>query len=206
MMLNSPTTAVPLVSAVADALAYPLMALQPDGFLVYANRAALVALEDGRPLVLGADGRVAAASDAQRGSFLQALRLAAHGERQALVWADEPVPLHAWVCPLHAAEGAAPAGSDAAATPVMLVQAPPSGRLLDVSGFAVHHGLPQQPLGPQWGGGGPPPPHAANALGVGVATVRTHVLSIRRKTGHRGVPGLLSALGTLPPLWPAEDR
>jgi DNA-binding CsgD family transcriptional regulator len=203
MMSNNPGAAAPLVSAVADALAYPLMVLQADALLLYANRAALAALEDGVPLALVAEGRVGAASEAQRAPFLQALRLAAQGERQALVWADEPVPLHAWVCPLPAAEGAAP---DAAA-PVMLVQAPPSGRLLDVSGFAQHHALsPAETRVLEQLLAGRSTRHAAQALGVGLATVRTHVLSIRRKTGHQGVPALLSALGALPPLWPAETR
>ena len=205
-MLNMSHNSMLAISAVADALAYPLMVMQPNGALLYANRAGLAALQDGQPLALNADGCVTAASEAQRSPFLQALKLAANGERQALVWADEPVALHAWVCPLDTATADRPDGSNAPDTPVMLVQAPPAGRLLDVSGFAQHHALSAaetRVLAQLMAGRSTR--NAATALGVGLATVRTHVLSIRRKTGHQGVPALLSALGALPPLWPAPE-
>jgi len=206
MMLNADVP-LPALSAVADTLAYALMALKPDGLLIYANRAALAGLRDGLPLALNPDGRVLPASDAQRSPFLQALRLAANGKRQALVWADEPVPLHAWVCPLDATVADAPAATAGQTAAVMLVQTPPAGRLLDVSGFAHHHKLsPAETRVLQQLLAGRSTRDAAQALGVGLATVRTHVLGIRRKTGHRGVPALLSALGALPPLWPPDNQ
>jgi DNA-binding CsgD family transcriptional regulator len=206
-MLIPPAAPSQVLTAVADTLAYPLMALLPDGRLLYANRAALAALHAGLPLAMDAEGRVVPASDTQRAPFLHALRRAAEGERRALVWADEPVPLHAWVCPLDpqfaGVQGAA--GTTLPETAVMLLQTPPVGQLLDVAGFAAQHGLSaaearvlQQLLA------GRTTREAATALGVGIATVRTHVLSISRKTGHRGVPALLAALGALPPLWPAD--
>jgi len=45
---------------------------------------------------------------------------------------------------------------------------------------------------------------AAKAIGVSLSTVRSQVLSLRRKTGHRSVPALLAALRSLPPLLLAE--
>jgi DNA-binding CsgD family transcriptional regulator len=41
---------------------------------------------------------------------------------------------------------------------------------------------------------------AAQALGVKPATVRTQVVSIRRKTGHGSVFELLQALSAMPPV------
>lgn len=40
------------------------------------------------------------------------------------------------------------------------------------------------------------------ALHLGLATVRTHLLAIRRKTGHADLPSLVASLGRLPPLLP----
>ena len=103
--------------------------------------------------------------------------------------------MHATLRPLAEASPGAPA------PPVLVMLAPPAATLFDASGFATTHGLSQAERrvleallhGHQ-------AEVTAQMLGVGVATVRTQIASIRRKTGHDSVAGLLAALGNLPPL------
>jgi DNA-binding CsgD family transcriptional regulator len=196
-MQTIPAPETPALAAIADTLAYPLMALQVDGHLLYANHAARMQLDAGAPLEQDSVGRVQPRTTSRRAGFSAALRNAAQGERQALLWLDQVAVLRAWVCPLAGAQPGEPMA------PVMLVQTPPKGLLLDVSGFAMTHQLtPAETRVLQQLVAGCSTQAAASALEVSVATVRTHVMGIRRKTGHRDVPALLVTLGALPPLLP----
>lgn len=183
------------LSAAVDALAYPMLALLADGQLLHANQAARDLLAQGRPLELGPDRQVVPRLATQRGGFVAALQEASNGQSQQLDWADGDRTVHASLRPLADAAPGAPA------PPVLVMLAPPPETPFDASGFANTHGLSAaetRVLEALLHG------HQADAtaqrLGVGVATVRSQIASIRRKTGHDSVASLLAALGDLPPL------
>lgn len=183
------------LSAAVDTLAYPMLAVQPDGQLLHANVAARELLARGKPLELGSDGRVSPQAAGQRGLFATALQVASNGAAQQLIWADGERTVHATLRPLAEASAGTPP------PPVLVMLAPSAGSLFDASGFATTHKLSQAERrvleallhGHQ-------AEVTAQTLGVGVATVRTQIASIRRKTGHDSVASLLAALGNLPPL------
>ena len=183
------------LSAAIDTLAYPMLALQSDGLLLHANLAARELLALGKPLELGPDQRVAPQVAGQRGAFGSALQSASNGQAQRMAWADGDLTVHATLRPLADPSPGAPA------PPVLVMLPPPAGTLFDASGFAVTHRLSHAETrvleallhGHQ-------AELTAQRLGVGVATVRTQIASIRRKTGHDNVASLLAALGNLPPL------
>ncbi len=181
----------------ADTLAYPLLLLLPDGQLLYANHTGQTLLDSGYALTLAPDGRVTPVLAARRSLFLSTLRLAAEGHRQPLVWPETPDVVHGWACPLAETVSGGPT------QPLMLVLSPPPGTRLDVSGFASNHKLTRAEARVlEHVAAGLDTRAVAQALGVGVATVRSHLMSIRRKTGHPDVPSLLTVLGGLPPLLP----
>jgi DNA-binding CsgD family transcriptional regulator len=178
-----------------DTLVYPMLALQPDGLLLHANHAARELLEAGQPLVLGPDQRVGPRAAQHRSQFSLALQAASAGQAQYLHWADGPQALHAALRPLDVSQAGAPP------PPVLMMLAPPPETEFDASAFALRyklsaaearvlealmHGFKAEEV--------------AERLGVGVATVRTQIAAIRRKTGHNSVAGLLATLGELPPL------
>ncbi len=183
------------LSAAVDALAFPMLALQPDGLLLHANLAARDLLAQGRPLELGPDQHVAPHAAGQRGSFGSALQLASAGQAQLLTWADGERSVHATLRALAEPTAGAPA------PPVLVMLAPPPETPFDASGFANTHGLSAAETrvleallhGHQ-------AEVTARRLGVGVATVRSQIAAIRRKTGHDSVASLLATLGDLPPL------
>lgn len=183
------------LSAAVDALAYPMLALLPDGLLLHANLAARELLTQGKPLELAPDRRVAPRLAGQRGGFTSALQSASNGQAQQMAWADGDLTVHAILRPLAEPTPGAPA------PPVLVMLAPPQATVFDASGFANTHELSAAETrvleallhGQQ-------AEVTAQRLGVGVATVRTQIASIRRKTGHDSVASLLAALGDLPPL------
>lgn len=170
-----------------------MLALQPDAQLIHANLAGRELLAQGWPFVQGTDGRVQVKQSAQRNAFALALQAAAAGSSQGLHWVDGPRSLYAAIRPLLTA-GPSPG-------PVLLVLAPPADTTFDASGFAAAYQLSKAETrvleallhGYQ-------ADEAAQRLGVGVATVRSQIAAIRKKSGHSSVGSLLAALGDLPPL------
>ncbi len=172
-----------------------MLLLQPDGLVLHANLAAQEMLIQDCMVGLTADGYLAARSAARRGDFQSALAGAAGGQAQQLSWAEGDMTLHASLRPLSAPTVNAPA------PPVLMMLAPSPDALFDASGFATIYGLSaaeRRVLEALLHG------HkaqtAADRLGVGVATVRSQIAAIRKKTGHPSVASLLAALGDLPPL------
>lgn len=181
--------------AAVDALAFPMMALQADGVLLHANLAAQDVLTDGQAFMLSAHGQVQPALATRRAEFATALQAAAAGQKQQLVWANGANTVYAALRQLGLpAQGVG-------APQLLLMMAPPADAVFDASGFATTHRLSAaetRVLEALLHGD-----HAqatANRLGVGVATVRSQIAAIRKKTGHDGVSSLLAALGDLPPL------
>jgi DNA-binding CsgD family transcriptional regulator len=72
---------------------------------------------------------------------------------------------------------------------------------LSVQGFACSHGLTAtegRVLAALCSG--TPPTEVAAQLGVAISTVRTHIGSIRQKTGAQSIRGLVQQVAVLPPL------
>jgi DNA-binding CsgD family transcriptional regulator len=183
------------LTAAVDALAHPMLAVLADGLLLHANLAARALLALGVPLEIGPDRRVAPRLAGHRGNFASAVQTASNGQPQQLTWADGEQTVHATLRPLAEPTPGTPS------PPVLVMLAPPPSTVFDVSGFANTHGLSAAETrvleallhGHQ-------AEITAQRLGVGVATVRSQIASIRRKTGHDSVATLLAALGDLPPL------
>jgi len=189
-----------LASAI-DTLVYPLMVLYPDGQLLHANLAARELLDAGTPLVLGPDQHVTPRNARYRSRFSSALQASSAGQAQQLHWADGPQALHAAMRPLNMATVAAPS------PPVLLMLAPPKETEFDAGGFATQHSLSAaetRVLEALLHGF--KAEDAAERLGVGVATVRSQIAAIRKKTGHSSVASLLAALGHMPPLRKPKSR
>ena len=186
------------LSLLADALAWPLLLMQPDGALVHANLAARRLLRQGSALRLSPAQRVQPAAAVRHSAFEAALQTVARsGQPQMLQW---PAPSGRFSATLTAL---APTAPDAAAsTPLLLLAvAPPEGRINEVRAFAAMHGLSAAETRVlHCLARGLSSSAAAATLGVTPATVRSQIAAVRRKAGQATVGALLQALAALPPL------
>ncbi|MBC7938792.1 MAG: helix-turn-helix transcriptional regulator, partial [Chitinophagaceae bacterium] len=134
-------------------------------------------------------------------AFKAALQAAAAGRIQMLNWPGDDHPVLATLSPL------GETGSVGPAPALMLALALPRGLAFDTQGFACEHGL--SPAEARLLGlllQGHDTQGVAKALGIQLSTVRSHLVGLRRKTGHRTVAALLGSLSGLPPLrWRAPD-
>ena len=178
------------LAQVADALPWPLMVLRPEGLLLYANQAAHQALQRATPLRLTPQQRVVPLGGPSE--FLHALQQAAQGTPQVLRWHTAQGDATATLTPL--------AGSDGEALVLLALNAEGS-RHAELRAYAHAQGLTDAETrvlthlarGESSG-------TVAAALGLSAATVRSQIVSLRRKTGHANVPDLIRTLAALPPL------
>jgi DNA-binding CsgD family transcriptional regulator len=194
---RSPPVPAAWLRAAAEVLVAPLVLLRADGLLLHANLAARRLLASGTLVAQRRDGRVGPADSRQRQAFDDALRHAVAGERSLLRLGLRAAAPTLVLSPL------APPPSE-----VVLV-ALPASEPADTEPYAQRHGLSaaeERVLALLVGGrrvSG-----IARALGLAAATVRSHLLAIRRKTGHAGIdellqdfarqPGLLAPPGAAP--------
>jgi DNA-binding CsgD family transcriptional regulator len=201
------TLSAQTLACVADALAWPLLVLQPDGALLHANLAARLMLRHGRPLLLSPQRQVTPADPACRDAFARSLQGAGSGQPARLLPLTQPAPTgvparrahryNATVRPLALADGAAP-------VVLVALNREPSSRA-DLRAFAAAHGLSgAETRVLERLERGESSAAAAAALGVKPATVRSQMASLRRKTGHASVAHLLHTLARLPPLAPPD--
>lgn len=180
---------------VLEEIDYGLMLLSPSGELEHANEVARCELNRGR--VIRLDGnRVMGHSSAGTEEILRCLRGAAQGRRQMLTLHHGDVSLTVACVPLsHRAEE-----SD----PVLLILARQSAtQNLNVTFFsrsygltsaeeavlrALHEGLRINEI--------------ASVNGVSECTIRTHVRSVRDKTGINNIRLLVQRVANLPPVVP----
>ena len=193
-----PAPSAEMLAQVADALAWPLLLLNVDGQLLLANLAARQLLRQGGPLRLSTQRLLAPSDPRHRAAFQRALQAAAaHGGPQLLRW--------------HGASGGHVSASltrlagDGPHTPggptLLLALGAEDARRRELLAFATQHGLSAAETRVlQRLALGESSAHAALALGVGAATVRSQTLSLRRKTGHASVAALLRTLAQMPPL------
>lgn len=194
----------PLLAQVLDALAYPLFVLRTDGSLLHANRAGLEALAPGGPLHRVGHGHLLPRDAELKPAFHAAMHAAAAGRALALHGTDGA--LLASLTPLAVARtDAAPAVPAEPARVVLLAWALPghghgAADVLELSRRYQLTDAEARVLEQLLAGHGAE--QAAQAIGVSLSTVRSQILSLRRKTGHRSVPALLASLRALPALAP----
>ena len=195
--------AVTLALAI-DTLAWPLLLLHGDGVLLHANTAATALLRCGRLLTLAPHQEVQFTDAAQRDAFKAAMvTVRAGGAPVHLHWeVDEGQPvIRACLSALRPGPGPGPGLGQ---SPVlMLTLAPEAGRGADLTAYAAAHGLSATETRVlQRLALGESSARAATALGLRATTVRSHTMSLRRKTGYARLDELVQALVRLAPISP----
>jgi DNA-binding CsgD family transcriptional regulator len=190
-----------VLSQMADALPWPMLVLHPDGWLVHANRAARQLLADSRTLTLMQGRRLMASPARLQDKLDEAVAAAVNqGTRSLLQFPGPGSGYMATICRLSA---------DAPGQPVhvLLALAGEDSRVADTRHFAELHGLsPAETRVLVCLARGNSSTHVATELGVTASTVRSQILSLRRKTGHASVTQLLRALNRMPPLGAATEH
>ena len=185
-----PADTATALARMADALAWPLLVLDRSGRLQHANKAARMVLATGSPFRLTKGSRrVEPAAALDRAGFAQALQSAFAVGGAARAWPAGPGHLLAVLQRI-----------DAAVPVVFLALPSPEPWQPDVRIYAMSLGLTPaetrvvRELAQGWRA-----PQVAAALGLAVSTVRSHIASMRRKSGHASTAELLMALSRLPP-------
>lgn len=188
--MSGPAVSAPppeTLASVADALAWPLMVLRDDASLVHANVAASELLHGRGPFELGPQRHLRPRDRSRRDAFAEAVRDAAAGTRRVL----GP----------HEAGTLCVVSSLGRCAPGTVLLALPAGGPPDVADWAVSHGLtPAETRVLARFVRGERGPAIARSLGIGLATVRSHMLALRQKSGYGSATALLAALLRLPPL------
>lgn len=198
--MHEPSDSLPQASAaqIADVLMWPLLVLRADGTLLHANRGAHRLLSTRRLLTLRPDRRLGLLPEHWQAEFDAALANAAQGLTVVLNW-----PASAStrgnvgnLSPLIDRRNQPPGGADlllalsATEQPNAQVQACARVHRLSPAETRV---LQRLALGDSGG-------EAALALGVSAATVRSQVISLRRKSGQASVVQVLRTLARMPPV------
>ncbi len=183
------------LAATLDEIDYGMLLLTENGQLVHANHIAGVELDGAHPLQLvGGELRARHAYDAPA-LHLALQNAALRGLRKLLTLGDNLHRASVSVVPI--GHGGAPG----AATTLLMLGKRQVCESLSVQGFARSHGLTPaetRVLVPLCQG--VPPGEVAEMLGVGIATVRSQIGSIRQKTGAESIRALVGQVAMLPPL------
>ena len=199
---GTPALQTATLALAIDTLAWPLLLLHGDGVLLHANTAATALLRCGRLLKLAPHQEVQPTDAAQRDAFKTAMvTVRAGGAPVQLQWAaDEGQPvIRARLSALRPGPG-----PGLGQCPVlMLTLAPEAGRGADLTAYAAAHGLSATETRVlQRLALGESSARAATALGLRATTVRSHTMSLRRKTGYARLDELVQALVRLAPISP----
>ncbi len=201
----APAELAPALARMADLLAWPLMLIDEHGALRHANRAARHLLRAGKPLRLLPNQQLQPAAAAWRAEFAGALKAAALGQPGVLRWPGRRLGFQGTLQALNELNDLnnlnRPAGRGARTTLLLLALAPASGFTPDLAAYGAAHGLTaaEQRVLSLLARGRNAAQAAADA-GVAVSTARSHIASLRRKTGHTSVAALLLDLNRLPPV------
>ena len=192
-MRSPATTSVPgnWYALALDEVDYAALLVRDDGLVVHANRLALAELDDQHPLQLQG-GLLRTPSPQDAASLQDALTAAAQrGLRRLLVLGEGARRVHASIVPL---------GSPARGALVLLSRRS-ACETLSIQWFArAHHLTPteERVLGALCRG--LLPTEICELHGVGMATVRSQIRSIRQKTGASGLRALTEMVARLPPM------
>jgi DNA-binding CsgD family transcriptional regulator len=183
------------LTATLDEVDYGMILLTEAGHFVHANQVAYGELDGEHPLQLS--GREVRARHVNDGVALHAaLQNAAHrGMRKLLTLGDNRLRVSISVVPICAE----PAPGEASV--LLILGKRQVCESLSVQGFARGHNLtPAETRVLVELCQGVPPTEVAATLGVGIATVRSQIGSIRQKTGAESIRALVRQVAVLPPL------
>jgi DNA-binding CsgD family transcriptional regulator len=182
---------------VLDLLDYGLILVGHDGQVKHCNRAAAMALQADHPLQLQG-GQVQARQRSDGNALREAVACAAQrGLRRLLALGPGPQKHCVAVLPLPPLAGQAGADHGVA----LLLSRSQVCEQLTVEWFARSHSLTMAETAVVKGlCANLTPQQIADEHGVGLATVRTQIGSVRQKTGASSIPALLRQVATLPPM------
>ena len=189
------TTRPDWLTATLDEVDYGMILLSDTGHIVHANQLAYSDLDGEHPLQL--NGRELRARHVNDSLALNtALQNASQrGMRKLLTVGDNRLRVSISVVPICA--DAAPGE----ASILLILGKRQVCESLSVQGFARGHNLtPAETRVLVELCQGVPPTEVAAALGVGIATVRSQIGSIRQKTGAESIRALVRQVAVLPPL------
>ena len=184
-------------TASLDEVDYGMLLLTDVGLVVHANHAARIEFDGNSDHPLQLNGRELRARHAHDVMPLHAALQAAsqRGLRKLLTLGDSARRASVSIVPLDATPG------PGAATTLLMLSKRHVCETLSVQGFARGHGLtPAETRVLLALCQGTPPVEAAAELGVGIATVRSQIGSIRQKTGAQNIRALVRQVAVLPPL------
>ncbi|NUZ05959.1 helix-turn-helix transcriptional regulator [Schlegelella sp. ID0723] len=181
--------------AVLDEIDYGIVLLVDGGARIATiNHAARSALDDHHPLLI-ARGALEARSPADLALLRQAVDEAARQNRRRLLTLGSGAHRSSMaVVPVALGDAEAPAvlvvlGKRAVCEP------------LSINGFCRSHGITGAETRVLMAlAGGVAPKQIARQLGVALSTIRTHIISLRAKTGAASIGALLTRVACLPPL------
>ena len=183
------------LAASLDEIDYGMLLLTEGGHVVHANHAARVELDADHPLqMMGRELRARHAHDVV--PLHTALQNAAQrGLRKLLTLGDGTHRVSISIVPLGAPQAAGEAST------LLMLSKRHVCEPLSVQGFARGHGLtPAETRVLVALCQGVPPADVAVEIGVGIATVRSQIGSIRQKTGAESIRALVRQVAVLPPL------
>jgi DNA-binding CsgD family transcriptional regulator len=182
------------LSLMLDEIDYGMVLLSESGQVLHVNHAAKAELDNDHPLqLLGREVRARLATDVA--PLCDALQAAQRGLRRLITLGGRGSTLTLAVVPLGALANGAPQ-----ATLLLLGKRRVCERL-SVQWFARAHALtPAETRVLEGLCGGLDPREVAEQHGVGLATVRTQIGSIRAKTGTESIRDLVQRVAVLPPM------
>jgi DNA-binding CsgD family transcriptional regulator len=181
--------------AVFDEIDYGMLILNSDGDVLYANRAACAELEARDPLRM-VGGALRSRRDQEAAPLRGALRGACrHGLRASITVGEGARRISAAIVPIAGSVD----GRDSLALITLGRREIASEFALD--GFARSHALTRTEVRVLVAlSQGMLPAEMAASFGVTLSTVRSHIVSIRQKTGAESFIGLIRQLAVLPPM------
>jgi DNA-binding CsgD family transcriptional regulator len=186
-----------LLAGVLDQLAYGVMVLRACARVCYANREALRACGSGSGLRMSC-GRLVAAHDHEWLDFARALRSACEGRRSMVTFRSCEPCLRLAVMPLGTG---ARESLDEERRALLVFGKPKLCEPLSETFFAREYGLTAAESNILVAlCDGLRPAQIAQRQGIAVSTVRTHVASVRDKTGATSIAALVRMVTTLPPM------
>lgn len=196
----SPTQAAPAWSPtpwlrlILDAIDYGAGVLLPDGTLAFANAALQAQLASDGGLRLDAARRLRAGSRSDDQRLAEALLAAcSRGLRRLVALSGNQAAL--------ALIGVAGAAAGAEQPCLLLAQRAAPCERLSLAMFARQHALtPAETRVLQGLADGYSPAEIGLQLGVGIATLRTHIAHLRAKTSAGSLRELMRCMATLPPI------
>ena len=182
------------MAAMLDEIDYGMVLVGEGGQVLHVNHAARADLDAEHPLqLLGRELRTRLPQDGA--ALADALQAAQRGLRRLVTLGGRAQPLPVAVVPL----GAMPGGSMAAT--LLLLGKRSVCESLSVQWFARSHALtPAETRVLEALCQGLDPREVAEQNGVGLATVRTQIGSIRSKTGAESIRDLVRRVAVLPPM------